>query len=501
MRAARIFAGAALTLCAAGCSALFGGGRYMGGAGSDVDAGPTEADAFSPDRDAFSEGDDAAPPIDANMVVSCRDDGDCASDEFCDRGRTVCASCDADGDGVLHQACVERAGGLAWDCEPEVRAEVRSVRASGFAHTLRAFLGTEELHVFYTSDETSPSIVRHARFGAGLPSDAAFSDGSTGLNDYDAARAAGRVVIAGYDALSANRFELEGDAVSLKAARAFGGLGTSGYEGLVPSGPPMLVRADTESTFLGFSASWGSGMGGRVVMDIGGDSSFGSHIATFHERGASPSAVRFATGPNVALMPNDSTESNPFLLWAGDVRDFGSSHDRQPFDVGSLQVGQLAVARLEGGENIVALGAVGVGGGMVRLAVGLARCNASDQTECGFTTSSPSPQIEVEGMEQASIAAIGVSARSAFIATTAPRAFRIGNLDLCAAGSTACTPSVPTEPVGTLAIPAPMMTDTRAVAVDLRGNPITGTLTLGLARASVTEIQAIRLDLCFPPDP
>jgi hypothetical protein len=60
---------------------------------------------------------------------------------------------------------------------------------------------------------------------------------------------------------------------------------------------------------------------------------------------------------------------------------------------------------------------------------------------------------------------------------------------------------VPTEPVGTLAIPAPMMTDTRAVAVDLRGNPITGTLTLGLARASVTEIQAIRLDLCFAPDP
>jgi hypothetical protein len=499
---ARVLAGAALTLCATGCSALFGGGRYTGGS-SDADAGmAVEDDAFVPSDEDAGTPVDAARPVDANESVPCTDDRACAADDFCDRARSVCAPCDADGDGVLHQACVTRAGGLAWDCEPDARAEVRSVRASAFAHTLRAFLGTEELHVLYTSDETSPGIVRHARFGAGVPSDGALSDGSIGLIDYDAARAADRVVIVGYDALSANRFELEGDTVSLKAARAFGGLDASGYGGLVPSGPPMLVRADTESAFLGFSASWGSGMGGRVVMDVGGDSSFGSHIATFHERGASPSAVRFATGPNVALMPNDMTESNPFLLWAGDVRDFGSNHDPRRFDVGSLQVGQLAVTRLEGGQNIVALGAVSVGdagGSSVRLAVGLASCNTSDETDCPFTTVDPAPQLEVDGMEQAAVAAIGVSPRTVFFATSAPRAFRIGNLDLCPAGAS-CSPAVPTSPVGTLPIPAPMMDGTRAVAVDLRGNPSTGMLTLGLARASRTEIQAVRVNLCFAPE-
>ena len=263
----------------------------------------------------------------------------------------------------------------------------------------------------------------------------------------------------------------------------------------------MLVTASEESAFLGFSASWAPTFGGRVVLDVGGDLMVGSHIATFHERGASPEAVLFASGPSVVLMPNDADASNPFLLWAGDLRDFGSNHDPQPFDVGSRQVGQLAVTRLEGGQNIAALGAVGVGGGLVRLALGLASCNASDLGECAFTTSSPSPQLEVDGMEQATIAAIGVSPRSVFIATTASDAFRVGNLELCPPGSSCPSLTVPTDPIGTLAIPAPPLDDTKAVAVDLRGNPATGTLTIGLARASSAEIQAIRLDLCFAPDP
>lgn len=486
----------------AACSAIYGGGRYTGGGGED-DAGPSGDDAFVPSDEDSGTPVDAATPIDANEVIACTDDRACGADEFCDSLRGVCARCDADGDGVLHQACVMRAGGLAWDCDPDRAAEARTLRATSFAHTLRAYLGPSALHVFYVSDDASAGGVRYASFGDGAPRDQLLQAvAPPGMAVYDAARIGpDRVVLAGYDAAGAQRYDLESDAISLKATRAFGDLASMGYMSLVPSGPAMLVNASDESAFIGFSASWGSSMGGRVVLDVGGDSFLGSHISTFHERGASPSAVRFASGPSVVLMPNDTGDSNPFLLWAGDLRDFGSNHDPQPFDVGSLQVGQLAVTRLEGGQSIIALGAVGVGAGRVRLALGIASCNSGDLGECAFTTSSSSPQLEVEGMGQATIAGIGVSPRSVFMATTAADGFRVGNLELCPPATACPTPMVPAEPIGTMSIPAPSLPDTRAVAVDLRGNPATGTLTLGLARASAAEIQAIRLDLCFAPDP
>ena len=101
-------------------------------------------------------------------------------------------------------------------------------------------------------------------------------------------------------------------------------------------------------------------------------------------------------------------------------------------------------------------------------------------------------------MEQTTIAVTAVSSRSVFVATTAPDAFRLGNLEVCMPGPT-CVLSVPSA-LGTVAFPAPSMTDTREVAVDLIGDPASGRLTLGLARASRTEIQATRVDLCFLPD-
>jgi hypothetical protein len=386
-----------------------------------------------------------------------------------------------------------------WDCEPDERFVVESVRTGGFDHTLRAFVGPSSLHVFYVSSDAG-AAVRYAQFGAGTPTDRLLAAvAAPGMTRYDAARFEGnRVSLVGYDDEGALRYEVVEDSVALTATRAFGALGGAGYDALMALGPPVLVLVSPEEAFLGFSARWGAaGLGGRVVLDVGGDTSFGGHIATFHESGASPTASLFASGRGVALLPNDTPESNPFLLWAGDVRDFGSNHDPDEFDVGSLNVGQLAVARLEGDAVIVALGAVGIGAG-VGLAVGLAGCAPTDATECSFVTSSPAALTEVEGMEQRTIAVTGATPRSVFLATTAPDAFRVGSLDLCARGLE-CTPAVPTR-VRTVAIAAPTMPDTREVAVDLVGDPTTGRLTLGLARASRSEIQTARVDLCFVPD-
>jgi hypothetical protein len=481
--------GLALAALTAGCSALFGGGRYTGG--EELDAALTETDA--------PEAPDAHDPDEDAWTLACTDDGGCSAEDFCNRTRSVCEPCDSDGDGLPHQACVERAAGTVWDCEPDERFLVENIRAASFDHTLRAFIGPSSLHVFYVSSDGG-AAVRYARFGGGTPSDMLLGAvAGPGMSRYDAARFEGtRVSLVGYDEEGALRYEVAADTVSLTATRAFGPLSTSGYDGLTAAGPPVLVLVTPEEAFLGFSARWGAaGMGGRVVLDVGGDTSFGSHIATYHERAASPMATLFASGRGAALVPNDSTESNPFLLWAGDVRDFSSNHDLQEFDVGSLNVGQLAVARLEGDAVIVALGAVGIEGG-VRLAVGLAGCTAGDPTECSFTTSAPSPQIEVEGMEQRTVAVTGVMSRSVFLATTSPDAFRVGSLEICPRG-TACTPTVPRS-VRTIPIPALPMPDTREVAVDLVGDPTTGRLTLGLARASRSEIQVARVDLCFVPD-
>lgn len=479
----------ALGASSGGCSALFGGSRYMSGADDAsivaTDTGETtQPDAFDPSAP------DAAQP--------CVDSVECGSAGYCDQVLMRCVSCDADGDGVMHQACVERVDGLAWDCEPDIPAQVRTLRIPSFAHTLRAFLGTSELHVFYTPDS---GTVRYARFGAGTPTDDMLPGAAagSGVSEYDGQRIGDLVLLAAYDANGVLRYELEGDDVSLKGTRPFAGLEASGFGMMHPQGPIMLIRGDTTSAYVGFSAGWEGGMGGRVVMDVGGGGTMGSHVARFHDRGASPEASLFATGPNVALMPNDTTVSNPFLLWAGDVRDFDSNHGAQGFDLGSMEVGQLAVTRLQGAEHIVALGAISTGSA-VRLAVGLTDCNPTDETECAFTTpmaTETAPLLAVEGMDQQTIAAIGVSPRTTFIATTAARAFRVGSFDVCPPGGT-CTPTVPSAPVGTMAINAPTMDDTRAVAVDMRGDPSRGTLTIGLARASSSEIQATRLELCFP---
>ncbi|MBN8610547.1 MAG: hypothetical protein J0L92_08185 [Deltaproteobacteria bacterium] len=486
--------GLALAALTAGCSALFGGGRYTGG--EELDAALTETDAPSGEEDAPG-GPDAHDPDEDAWTLTCTDDDGCSADQFCNRTRSLCEPCDSDGDGLQHRACVERVSGMAWDCEPDERFVVQNLRATSFDHTLRAFVGPSALHVFYVSSDGG-AAVRYARFGAGTPSDVLLGAvAAPGLRRYDAARFEGsRVSLVGYDDEGGRRYELSDDAVELTTSRFFGALDASGYDALMPAGPPVLVLVSPGEAFLGFSARWGAaGMGGRVVLDVGGDTSFGSHIATYHERAASPTATLFASGRGAALVPNDMTESNPFLLWAGDVRDFGSNHDPQEFDVGSLNVGQLAVARLEGDAVIVALGAVGISAG-VRLAVGLASC--TDPTECSFTTMTPSPQIEVEGMEQRTVAVTGVTSRSVFLATTAPDAFRVGSLEICTRG-TACTPTVPRS-VRTIAIPALPMPDTREVAVDLVGDPTTGRLTLGLARASRDEIQTARVDLCFVPD-
>lgn len=499
------------SLSSSACSVLYDGGRYTGGDDMDASVPP---DAFtSIPIDAGNPADtdrlvDAARPVDTNPSVDtnpgppCASDRDCIPGQFCDASRT-CAPCDGDGDGLLHQECARRSAAWAFDCDPDTPADVRTITGINFQRTLRAYRGPTALHAFYVATDGQ---VHHVKFGDGDPVDAPLDD-VTRMTAYDAARVSpDRVALVGYNASGTYRYDLEDDSITSTGSRSFSSLAASGFSDVVPRGPAMLVRADESSAYVGFSASYADEMGimndRRIVMDVGGDGSTGSHVAAFYGAAAATDALMFASGPQVVLMPPDTT-GGPFLLWTGDVRDFRTNFRPPLFNAGLNTVNQLAVTRLAGTRDetrIVALAAGRTVGGVVGLALGLAEC-PTDYRDCLVQTGYPPPLVTVDGMTEPTIAALPLSMRSAIFATTQQYEFRIGRLDWCA--TTDCTaPEVPTSRVPTVRIAAPwMVSTTAAVTLDVRSATDWGILELGLVRASPNQIQAVRVNLCFMPDP
>ncbi len=498
MRAAttRTFA-AVLALSTSACSLVFGGSRYTGGG---------DPDAATPDLDAPGEAPDVFVPIgvDANLGVdapidrdapmgadagprSCTLTSECFTDEYCDATTNFCAPCDFDHDGLLHPECVPHTDGEAWDCDPMDPIRVREL-PTVFAHTLRVFLGDPDVHVLYTG-ATGTHLTTFSP--AGSPADVLLS--APAMDRFDARRvSATRVAVVGYDDTGLHRYELRDGGISFLGTRPYATL-TPGYPGITPWGPITLVDGGEPRAYVGFGAMW-TGETGRVVADIGGSVdgvafTRGGYVATFYGMPPRPDTTRFASGSGCALLPNDTTNTNPFWMWAGDTRALATNNGLENFDVGSAAVGQLAVARV--GTSIVAFAAIETGGGATRLAVNLAPCVDGSGNDCMFRVVS-AVQIPVDGMAETTIAVFPTSDASMTFATTTSDAFLLGNLTCEDAG---CT-SVPSR-ISTKRIPAPAM-DSREVALELRQAPAADRITIGLARASDTAIQVARFDVCIP---
>ncbi len=474
---------------APGCSALFGGSRYTGGAGGE-DAGANDVGAL-PDTalDAPPLEPDAWSIVDASVPCSAR--AQCGLDEYCDLTLMRCTSCDADLDGLPAQEC---GGGLFYDCEPTVSPEVRSVGLiEEFQDTLRVFGVGGQIFVLHRDNQGAKRL---ALPGDTMPRALTYSTGfgtPQELEQFDAIRTPDGIVVTGYDADNLFRLALTGMGFADGPLRALVSIADRGFPSLRPSGPLTLLSATPDVAYVGFSATWG-GLDGRLVTAIGAD-----HVARFHDQAASPTDARTASGNGAAIVPTDEGAAPGVYLWGGDVRDYTTPSERllpvpdPPF---SSSIGQVALAVGEprsGVRNIVA-GLAGPGAESVHVA--LVRCGEASTDPCASSMSADYALAESERVVALSMAP--GSGTTALLFTSRPAAFVVSLIDLELAG--AGTITLPAVPAPLIELPVPRSTAAAGalamdVVLDTTATPPRARLVL--ARAALRQIQVVEMEACL----